>query len=149
MRTSEGHLLPALGRAFHRPLQSALAAPPTAVFLVTCPACSEAPPPCLLPLTSAPATTQQLPPEHRDPSSFLSPEWAGRWARQGSPALILDGRFPEAGPAGGGSGTTPRPPSLRARDMPVLPRVSSRLTDTHQTTAVSRSLCYLPMCNPR
>lgn len=74
---SEGHLFAALGQAFHRPLQLALTAPLTAVFLGTCPVCSEAQPPCLFPLSSTPVTAQ-LPPEHSDPSSFLSPEWAGR-----------------------------------------------------------------------
>ena len=85
--------------------------PPTVVFLGTGPACSHS----SLHWRQRSSLRSVATHLHSCPQS-------GREGRrgQGSPALIFTDVSQTAGPAGGDSGTTPRPPSLRARDPPAL-----------------------------
>lgn len=131
---NERHLLAELGWALRRP-PSRLPRQPWALQPAR-PAQRPRP----LPVPCSPGCLSQhgLPLDHDDPSSLSRPKWAGREAWQSRPLM---GHFPNAGPAGGDSGTTPRPPSLRACDMPVLLGVNSKRTDTHETTAIFGSLC--------
>lgn len=136
----EGHLLAALGRAFHRPPSIGPRGSPRK------------------PRSLEPALPAQRPGgpacshsslHWRQRSSLRSvathlhscPQ-SGREGRRGrgSPALIFTDVSQTAGPAGGDSGTTPRPPSLRACDPPAL-LWSAPDSQTHITRRpVARSL---------